>query len=125
MSTSLVEKEYVKSYRPYSQKELEYKRERVLKSLKVGSTRVHHIRCDHFYCVKDKGRKEKEIKESKKDDVGNCSVCWRFQTTPRNLKEHARDLICSFKEKCFSPSKYLNYMDVYTEIKFYKWLYIE
>jgi hypothetical protein len=123
MSTSsMLEKEY---YRPYSQNELQYKREIVLNSLKIGSTRAHHIRCDHFYCVKDKGRKEKEIKEAKKDDIGNCSVCWRFQKTPRHLKEDARELICSFKEMCFSTSRHLYYMDVDIETKFYKWLYME
>jgi hypothetical protein len=125
MTTSILEQEYNEPDRPYSQTELQYNRDKVLHALRVGSTRAHHLKCDHFYCVKDNGRKEKEIKEANSGDVGNCSVCWKFNKTPRHLKARARVLINSFHMTCFEPSKYMSYEDVDIEIIFYKWLYEE
>jgi len=125
MTTSILEQDYVGPDRPYSQRELQYNRNRVFRTLRVGSTRAHHKRCDHFYFVKEHGRKEKEIKEANSGDVGNCSVCWKFNKTPRNLKARARNLTNAYSARFFELPKYLTYDDVDMETVFYKWLYEE
>lgn len=125
MTTSILDQDYVKPERPYSQRELQYNRQKVLRTLRVGKVRAHHKRCDHFYYVKEHGRKEKEIKEAKSGDVGNCSVCWKFNRTPRNLKTNARNLINSYCTQFFEPPACLTYENVDLEIVFYNWLYEE
>jgi hypothetical protein len=124
-TTSILEQEYMEPDRPYSQKELQFNRERVMKMLRVGTTRAHHKRCDHFYNVKIHGRKEKEIKEEKDCDVGNCSVCWKFNKTPRHLKTIARSLISAYCTDFYESSTYLSFDNVDIETTFYKWLYEE
>lgn len=125
MATSILEQEYVEPDRPYSQKELQYNRDRVFKTLRIGSVRAYHKRCNHFYYVKEHGRKEKEIKEAQSEDVGNCSVCWKFNKTPRHLKTRARNLIAEYGTRFFETPTYLTYDDVDLETVYYKWLYEE
>lgn len=125
MTTSILEQEYIEPDRPYSQRELQYNRNRVFRSLRIGKTRAHHKRCDHFYYVKENGRKEKEIKETKNEDVGNCSVCWKFNKTPRRVKARARNLINSYCSQFYDPPKYMSYETSDLETIFYKWLYEE
>jgi hypothetical protein len=125
MSISILEQDYIEPDRPYSQKELQYNRNKVFRALRVGKTRAYHRRCDHFYFVKEHGRKEKEIKEAKSDDVGNCSVCWKFNKTPRNLKTTARNLTNEYQKRFFEPNTYFTYEDVDLETTFVKWLYEE
>lgn len=123
MTTSILENKYIEPERPYSQRELEYIRSNNFRSLRVGNVRAHHKKCDHFYYVKENGRKEKEMKEQKRSDVGNCSVCWKFNKTPRHLKKYARDLIDEYCHTFFDEPKILSYRKVDTETIFYKWLY--
>ena len=110
---------------PYSQRELQCNRNKVFRTMRIGVTRAHHKRCDHFYFVKERGRKEKEIKEANSEDVGNCSVCWKFNKTPRHLKTKARGLIDLFGTRLLKPPPYLTYDDVDLETIFYTWLYEE
>ena len=123
MTTSILEQEYMEPKRPYSQKELQYNRDRVFHTLRVGRIKAHHKKCDHFYYVKENGRKEKEIKEANSVDIGNCSVCWKFNKTPGHLKTMARHLTNEYCKKFFNPPKYITYEDVDLETTFLKWLY--
>ena len=124
MSTSILEQEYVKPDRPYSQRELNFKRECLFRRLRVGKVRAHHKRCDHFYLVKDNGRKQKEIEEKSKD-VGNCSVCWKLDKTPRFLKSKALLLINTYSRTFYKPLDFLSYENADLENVYYKWLYKE
>ena len=125
MPTSILEKEYIEQDRPYSQTELNYKREQLYRVLRLGSISANHQKCNHFYFVKENGRKETEIKESHNSDVGNCSVCWKFNKTPRQLKTKVRNLIQSYGERFVSPPTYLSYEDVDLETVYYTWLFEE
>ena len=125
MTSSILEQEYVAPDRPYSQRELQYNRNKVFSMLRIGSTRAHHKRCDHFYFVKEHGRKEKEIKEANSEDVGNCSVCWKFNKTSRHLKDTARKLVDEYHKRYYEQPKYLTYEDTELEETFIKWLYEE
>lgn len=122
---SVLEEIYVEPLRPYSQNELSHIRERNFRVLRVGDTRVHHDRCNHFYYVKHNGRKEKRVKESGYSDVGSCSVCWKYNKTSRHLKNKANDMLDEYKRVFFETPKYLSYDDVDIENIFYKWLYEE
>ena len=123
--TSILEQEYVEPTRPFSQKELQYNRKKLFRSLRIGSTRANHKKCGHFYFVKENGRKEKEIKEANSEDVGNCSVCWKFNKTPKHLKILAHHIIDEYCKKCFDLPKYFTYEHIELERSFFKWLYEE
>ena len=125
MSTSILDQEYNEPYRPYSQRELQYDRNRVFSTLRIGTTRAHHTKCNHFYLVKKHGQKEKEIKASNKKDSGNCSVCWKLNKTPNRLRKKARNLVKEYCKRFYTLPKYLSYDDVDLETTFYKWLYEE
>jgi hypothetical protein len=125
MTTSILEKDYIEPTRPYSQKELEYIRTNTFRSMRIGQTRAIHKKCNHFYYVKENGRKEKEIKEENSSDVGNCSVCWKFNKVPKHLKGLARNLIDEYNKRCYEVPTYLTYEIVDLEITFVKWLYEE
>jgi hypothetical protein len=124
MSTSILEQEYIEPCRPYSQRELQFNRERLFRTLRVGKVRAHHKRCDHFYLVKENGRKQEEIKK-KSENIGNCSVCWKFNKTPRHLKSKARSLINAYCNTFCEPLDFLSYENADLENVFYKWLYEE
>ena len=125
MSTSILEQEYVEPCRPYSQRELQCKRECLFRTLRVGKVRARHKRCEHFYLVKDNGRKQKEIEEKKSEDVGNCSVCWKFNKTPRHLKTRARSLINAYCNTFYETLDFMSYENTDLESVFYRWLYEE
>ena len=125
MTTSVLEFEYKEPDRPFSQKELLYIRNKNFRSLRVGTTRAHHKRCDHYYNVKENGRKAKDMKEQETADIGNCSVCWKFNRTPRHLKARARDLISVYTAKFFTDPEIFTYDNIDIETSFYRWLYEE
>jgi hypothetical protein len=125
MTTSILEKDYIEPDRPYSQAELKYNKSNIFRSMRIGTTRAHHKKCDHFYYVKENGRKEKEIKEANCSDVGNCSVCWKFNKTPTNLKESCKLLIYEYQKRFYEAPEYLSYENTDLEITFVKWLYEE
>ena len=125
----MTKQESIEVNRPYSQKELQTNRDKAFRSLRIGNTRVHHKTCNHFYYVKENGRKEKEIKNSISiinngyDDIGYCSVCWKFRKTPIQLKNNALKLVNSYGNEFWIPTFYLTYEKICLEIAFYKWLY--
>jgi hypothetical protein len=123
MTTSILEQDYIKPDRPYSQSELKYNIDSIFRSMRLGKIRVHHQKCNHFYYVKENGRKEKDIKESNSNDVGNCSVCWKFNKTPSYLKNSAHNMINEYNNRCYITPEYLSYENIDLEITFLKWLY--
>ncbi len=124
---SVLEFEYQHPTRPYSQNELNFLKERNLRRLRVGKCEAYHSRCKHFYYVRKGGRKEKTIKENNNSqDVGNCSICWKFSKTPIDTRDKAEDLIdayMQFMELPLEPEKRINHYDVELERIFYIWLY--
>lgn len=112
-----------KEERPYSQKELEHIRTRMYRSLHIGKILASHKKCNHFYYTKEGGRKEKDITESGNHDSGNCSVCWKINKLPQNLRESARQLVEKYKLQFHWDYKDLTYDYVMTESQFYKLLY--
>ena len=122
MSTSILDQEYNESTRPYSQNELQFNREKLFSKFRIGKVRAYH-KCNHFYFVKENGRKEKEILEYKNEDCGNCSVCWKLNKTPRHLKTKAKSLIDAYCDRFYNLPTFLSYDDSNVEIIFYKWLY--
>jgi hypothetical protein len=121
--TSILENEYVEPNRPYSQKELVDRRERLYRNFRLGDRIARHQRSGYFYRVRVNGRKEREMIETESDDVGNCSVSWKLSKTPNHLRDLALDLVENYSE-CFErePSV-LTYRLVEIEDRFYKWLY--
>jgi hypothetical protein len=124
---SVLDKDYVVPDRPFSQKELQCDIDKVFCRLRIGKIKVHHSKCNHFYNIKENGRKEKDIKENNTDpmDAGNCSVCWKFNKTPKHNKVNARNLINAYHKTFYDTPKYLSHKDSETQSTFYKWLYEE
>jgi hypothetical protein len=123
---SILESEFIKPARPYSQNELKFMRNNLYKSLNLGDTKIYHTKCYHFYNVKKNSRKEKEIKErNKNENIGNCSVCWKLSKTPKHLKDIAFNMVNVYCDKLYNePENYsYNFLDI--ENVFYKWLYLE
>lgn len=126
MTTSVLESDYKEPEdRPYSQKELCSTLEKFFGYMRIGKTCAQHKMCNHVYRVKINGRKEKEILETKNNDTGNCSVCWKFSKTQRFLKNKAENLINSYIEHYNNNEEYKTFEGVDLEIAFYKWLYEE
>jgi hypothetical protein len=126
MNTSVLEKKYIKSERPYSHKELVNNRHRMTRNLRIGQILIEHNDCKHFYFARANGRKEKEAKESNGQVVGNCSVCWKLNRTPKRLKNSAKNLsddYMSANPSKFNPPASYEYLELETD--FYTWLYNE
>ena len=123
MSTiSILEAEYVEPQRPYSNNELLYMRNRLFRQLRLGKTKAHHEKCNHFYLVKENGRKEKDIYEQNTPDCGNCSVCWKLNKTPKSLKNRANSLVNEYCNSFKEEPETLTFELVDLENAFYKWL---
>jgi hypothetical protein len=125
MSESVLTTRYVDPERPYSQNELSYNRKQLYKRFRLGAISASHRRCQHFYLVKINGRKEKEIIAQDNMDSGNCSVCWKLNKTPHDLKEDAYSMVECYKNKFESEPELLSHGSVDIENVFYKWLYLE
>jgi len=123
MTSTILEKEYVEPTRPYSQKELSDRRQRLYRSLRLGKHIVRHQRSGFFYRVRANGRKEREMIETNSEDVGNCSVSWKLSKTPNYLKDRALDLVEHYTECFQNEPKILTYRLVDLEETFYRWLY--
>lgn len=121
--TSILESEYIEPTRPYSQNELGFNRDKLFRNLRLGRYKARHKRCNHFYLVRSNGRKEREIIETKNDDVGNCSVCWKLSKTPSYLREKAQGLIQQYTERFAFERPFLTYERNDLENVFYQWLY--
>ena len=122
---SVLEKDYTPVNRPYSQAELETTRKRFYTSMRIGSVKAHHRRCNHFYFVKENGRKEKMIKENDNCDTGNCSVCWKMTKTPRHLRSRAKEVLEHYMNgydyRQDNNITYLYHSDIEAEKTFYTW----
>lgn len=123
--TSVLEKEYIEPNRPYSRNELNFKREKLYKDLRLGKHTACHGRCRHHYRVRSNGRKEKEMIAMKSDDVGNCSVCWTLSKTPGFLKDRASELIENYTRVFEQDIETIEYDTLDLETTFYKWLYLD
>ena len=126
MNTSVLEKKYVEPERPYSRKELVNSRHRMARYLRIGQVLIEHDECRHFYFARANGRKEKEAKESNGEVVGNCSVCWKMNRTPKRLRNSARLMCESYMNANpakFDPPASSGYLELETD--FYTWLYNE
>lgn len=121
--TSVLESNYIEPKRPYSQDELQQMRQNLYYSMRLGDTLALHQDCGHFYFVKKNGRKEREIMDT--NNPGNCSVCWKFNKTPYQLRDKASKLVESYTIEFYShsPSDKMSYSKVDLENSFYKWLY--
>ncbi len=121
--TTILESEYIGPSRPYSHDELKQSRQKLYRNMWLGKTMAHHGRCNHFYLVKQNGRKEKEMREQNSNDVGNCSVCWKIGKTHGNLRDRAIDLVHAYCDTFYEEPKCLSYGEVYLENVYYRWLY--
>jgi hypothetical protein len=122
---SVLEVDYAEPQRPYSQLELSNMRQRLFRQLRLGKVRAQHEKCGHFYLTKENGRKEKDITDQNSSDCGNCSVCWKINKTPKNLKNKAQNLVHEYSKIFYEDPTYLTYEDVDLENAFYKWLLLE
>jgi len=127
-TTTVLDSDYTEPERPYSTSELSDMRQATRKLVRLGKVRAEHrYECNHFYAVRDNGRKEKKILELNGDDPGNCSVCWRLSKTPRRLRGRAESLVYEYMETFREdpePSE-LSHSVVDLEDAFYRWLYLE
>ena len=121
--TSILERDYVEPTRPYSQKELADRRQKLYRDFRLGKYTVRHQKSGYFYIVRANGRKEREMIETNCDDVGNCSVSWKLSKTPNYLKDRAMDLVDNYTEYFDTEPNILTYRLVNIEETFYKWLY--
>lgn len=109
--------------RPYSQIELQDKRNQLYKNLNLSTKKVYHQKTNYFYLVKLNGKKEKEMIEKNSLDVGNCSVTWKLLKTPEEHKTTITNLINNYMDNFYNePSQLTPYL-VTLENKFYTWLY--
>ena len=122
--TSVLDSNYIPPSRPYSNNELSDIRENFFKKLYLSNIKAVHKNCNHFYFVKENGRKEKELIENN-DNVGNCSCCWKLSKIPKHLIQKAEDLVNIYSEKFNIYPSSLTYDLLDIEICFYKWLYID
>ena len=120
---SVLNSDYIKPSRPYSNSELKDMKENFMKKLNLSNVRAFHKDCGHFYYVKENGRKEKELNEN--DNVGNCSCCWKLSKTPNNLLQKAEDLVNIYSTKFNEYPSFFTYDLIDIEICFYKWLYVD
>lgn len=126
MSSSVLDKSCTDESRPYSHKELEVMHKSLLQRLRIGTVYITHPECNHGYYCKSGGKKEKEAQESNGKNVGNCSVCWKFNRTPKRLKNTAKNLVECYMNRLlddFKPPK--SYFCYELEADFYTWLYNE
>lgn len=123
--TSVLETDYVKQTRPYSQSELRNSRTNLFRSLRLGEKIVCHDKCGHIYLTKQNGRKEKEMLESGQVDVGKCSVCWKISKTSPYLRDKARNLALDYRNTFSNTPEFLSYGKLDLETVYYKWLYKE
>jgi superoxide dismutase len=121
---SILESEYIEPTRPYSQHELSDMRTSLYRQLRLGKEKAFHRKCNHFYFVKENGRKEKEIKENS-NNIGNCSVCWKIMNTPTEIRHKAYDLTKAYTSEFGSDPEFLTYSLYDIENIFYRWLYLD
>lgn len=123
MATQTLQSGYVEPTRPYSLNEIKNLRKNIYRELKLGNTQAEHPDCRHFYNVKKNGKKEKDIKEQKCKDVGNCSICWKLSKTPHSLRDNAKFLVLDYLDAFFKKPEKIGHYEIEVERCFYTWLY--
>jgi len=121
---SVLERKFDPIERPYSLKELTLLRGRFYRSMRIGSVLIDHPECGHVYFAKANGKKEREALSSNMENLGSCSVCWKLNRTPKNLKQRAKDLVDIFTLMFRRPERD-RYEDLELEQLYYTWLYRE
>lgn len=120
---SIILSEWDAPARPYSQKELHYMIDSLRKKLRLSNTMVFQEDCGHSYYVKFNGVKYKQVLETNSPNVkGNCSVCWKFNNTPRELKNACKEMINAYMGTSSERMSFDNFK--ITQI-FYIWLFYE
>ena len=125
---SVLEIPYSPPCRPISQLELQSMREKLNKHLRLSEKNLTHSTCEHYYRIKEGGRKAQNITENNvTTNKMNCSTCWKLHKTPEHLKKNASELIDAYQN--FFPTnstpKYLSFDMIDVEECFYTWLYEE
>ena len=137
---SILENSYEAPDRPISKSELISTRKKNINMLKLSTEYlIRHSKCNHVYLCKKYGKKEKlllEMKSENKDnvvdnvvvdnvDIGNCSVCWKINRTPKDLKYTARSVVNTYMKEHpnMENENNLNHFTVELERVFYHWLY--
>ena len=119
--TTILDSEYIPPERPYSQVELNQNRQKLYKSLHLSDKTACHEKCQHFYFVKQNGRKEKDIIENNCNDVGNCSVCWKISKSTD--RKRATNLVNQYTDQFYNEPEYTSYDLCDVEYTYYHWLY--
>lgn len=128
--TSILQKKIDEPSRPYSQDELNTMILKTQRGIGVGKVWACHQKCKHIYLAKSKGKRERNILETKNPNIGGCSVCWKLGKTDKNLRIKANILVYDYMNiiKCqkeYPSDIILTYDDWQTIRDFYTWLYIE
>lgn len=126
--------------RPYSQNELTVMDNLFFKDMGLSKKFVFHTGCGHSYYLKSKGERLKKLQASVSnaeneeermcfENVGNCSVCWKGNRTPRELETSALDFIklyeTYFPDLLEAPFTRKSFRGVMIQRVFYIWLYNE
>jgi len=133
---------YKEPSRPISQKELAILHKKNFKNLKLGYYETYHESTGYFYLLKNNGKKEKSaieksdvtihkkgISQSVKN-IGTCSVTWKLNNTPVELRDIANSLIDEYcrvfrNRPLCDENRYLNHYEIELTRIFYIWLYYE
>ena len=127
---TVLDEDYEKPKRPFSQKELQSLKVKYAYQLKLSREMVHHTKSNYKYYVKRFGNKEKTIVEIKKNDIehyntdiGNCSVSWKIAKTHPQYKNYVKEITCQYMDT--HDKERLTHFDVELFRVFYTWLYHE
>ena len=130
VNNTVLDENYDKPTRPFSQKELQDKKKEYIRSLRLSDEMVSHSKTKYKYYVKKYGNKEKIIIENREKnvedygkDIGNCSVSWKISRTHPRYKKYARDMCGMYMES--QDKERLTHYDVELFRVFYTWLYHE
>ena len=126
MTEHILNSEYVRPTRPYSNLELDYLHNKLHSELRLSDVCAKHPKCNHFYATKQGGKKYNQITSSNGTDMGNCSVCWKIKNMENiDLQNKAKSVVYCYKESFrnnLKPSSY-NYNMYDIENVYYRWLY--
>jgi len=137
MSESILNSKYVEPNRPVSKNELSYLFKKLRSDLRLSDVYARHD-CGHMYATRIGSRKEFSIKNGtgSKQDMGNCSVCWKLRNIEPSLKGKAMDVVeyfmytneCLYQSEegrdqgCQSPDPTTYSMYDVCNV-YYRWLY--
>mgnify|MGYP000868134449 FL=1 len=122
--------EYSKPERPYSQQELEDIIGDIKKQLKLSDQKLKYTLNNYVYYAKKYGKKEKQCIENQKngvehpfENISGCSVEWQLRKTPNEYLHVADDIIEAYMDYEHNPPEKLSYFNVEIFRMFYSWLY--